>query len=198
MRYLAQTAILAALTAVGALVTVPLGPVPFTLQSLVVPLAGALLGAAGGFLSQVVYLLLGFVGLPVFAGFTSGIGMLATPTGGFLLSFPLAAAVAGWLTGPRGFRPGAGAPAASGPRSSTPLSFWRVFTAMVVADAVVFLIGVPWLAYAIGPAHGGPLDLVKAARLGFLPFAATDLLKLVVAAFLAIRLRAALGRTLQG
>ncbi len=169
---------LAALTAVGALVTIPLGPVPFTLQSLVVPLAGALLGPAGGFLSQVVYLLLGFAGLPIFAGFSSGVGMLAAPTGGFLLSFPLAAAVAGWLTRAR---------------SGRPQGFWRVFLAMVAADVVVFLIGVPWLAYTIGPARGGSLDLAGALRLGFLPFALTDLLKLVLAAFLAMRLRSALG-----
>ncbi|MHB9145318.1 MAG: biotin transporter BioY [Symbiobacteriia bacterium] len=178
LRGLTQVAMLAALTAVSALVTIPLGPVPFTLQSLVVPLAGALLGPAGGFLSQVVYLLLGFAGLPIFAGFSSGVGMLAAPTGGFLLSFPLAAAVAGWLTQTR---------------SGRPQGFWRVFLAMVAADAVVFLIGVPWLAYTIGPARGGSPDLAKALRLGFLPFALTDLLKLVLASFLAMRLRSALG-----
>ncbi|MGE5590457.1 MAG: biotin transporter BioY [Bacillota bacterium] len=174
LRQLTQASLLAALTAVSALVTVPLGPVPFTLQSLVVPLSGALLGPAGGFFSQVVYLLLGFAGLPVFAGFASGVGVLARPTGGFLLSFPLAAATAGWLTArlARGARP----------------AFWRILGAMLVADAVVFAVGLPWLAYSLGPAAGKPFSLLRAAELGLLPFLLTDLFKLTAAAGLAVRL----------
>ncbi len=181
LRHLIQAAMLAALTAVGALVTVPLGPVPFTLQSLVVPLSGALLGPAGGFLSQVVYLLLGFAGLPVFAGFASGVGVLARPTGGFLLAFPLAAATAGWLTArpARRVHPG---------RQARP-GFWGVFGAMLAADAVIFAVGLPWLAYFLGPAAGKAFNLVHAAELGLLPFLLTDLLKLTAAAGLAVRLR---------
>lgn len=174
LRNVIQASFLAALTAVSALLTVPLGPVPFTLQSLVVPLSGALLGPGGGFLSQVVYLLLGFAGLPVFAGFASGVGALARPTGGFLLSFPLAAATAGWLTA----RPN---------RRARP-SFWGALGAMVAADAVVFAVGLPWLAYSLGPAVGKSFDLMHAAELGLLPFLLTDLLKLAAAAGLAVRL----------
>ena len=181
LRYLTQVAMLAALTAVGALVSIPLGPVPFTLQSLMVPLSGALLGPAGGFLSQVVYLLLGFAGVPVFAGLSSGVGVLARPTGGFLLSFPLAAAVAGWLVQrlERRGRPG----------------FWPLLAAMMAADAVVFAIGLPWLAYFFGPAKGKALDFYKAAQLGLFPFLVTDLLKLAAAAELTLRLRPVLRRT---
>src|SRR5207245_11507392 len=69
--------------------------VPFTLQVFGVLMAGAILGARRGFLSQVLYLLLGFVGLPVFAGFAGGAAVLVGPTAGYLWSFPVAA----WLVG---------------------------------------------------------------------------------------------------
>ena len=69
--------------------------VPMTLQTFIIPLAGIVLGAKRGTIAACIYLLLGAVGLPVFAGFTGGIGILFGITGGFLLSFPLLAFFAG-------------------------------------------------------------------------------------------------------
>jgi biotin transport system substrate-specific component len=86
-RDLALVALFAALTAVCAQIalTLPLVTgVPFTLQVFAVLASGAILGARRGFLSQVVYLLLGAVGLPVFARMHGGLGALAGPTGGYL------------------------------------------------------------------------------------------------------------------
>lgn len=74
--------------------------VPVTLQVLVVLLAGGLLGPAWGAVSMAVYVLLGAVGLPVFAGGLSGMGVVLGPTGGYLLSYPLAAALVGLLAPP--------------------------------------------------------------------------------------------------
>jgi biotin transport system substrate-specific component len=88
------------LTAVAAQITVPVEPVPFTLQTMIVLLSGAFLGAKKGAYSQIVYLVLGVIGFPVFAQIpdaTIGIARLFGPTGGYLLSFPLAAFVAGYL-----------------------------------------------------------------------------------------------------
>ena len=90
----------AILTAIGAQLTIPVKPVPFTLQVLFVLLAGALLGAKNGAYSQLLYLALGVTGLPVFAqtgegGF--GFAQLIGPTGGYLLAFPVAAFVVGYL-----------------------------------------------------------------------------------------------------
>jgi len=90
----------AILTAIGAQFTIPVKPVPFTLQVMFVMLSGAFLGAKNGAYSQLVYIALGVVGLPVFAqtgngGF--GFSQLFGPTGGYLLSFPLAAFLAGLL-----------------------------------------------------------------------------------------------------
>jgi biotin transport system substrate-specific component len=87
------------LTAFAAQFTVPVKPVPFTLQTMMVLLAGALLGAKNGAISQILYLGLGAIGLPVFAqtGDSFGFARLFGPTGGYLLAFPIAAFLVGYL-----------------------------------------------------------------------------------------------------
>jgi len=97
IRKMSYAGVLAALTGAGALLSVPLGPVPFTLQTFFVVLAGFLLGARWGFVSVTLYLLLGIAGLPVFAGGSAGAGVLLGPTGGYLVAFPFGAAVAGFI-----------------------------------------------------------------------------------------------------
>lgn len=92
---LTYVALMAALMAVCAWITIPVGPVPFTMQTFAVFAALGLLGGKRGTLAVVVYLLLGLVGLPVFAGFSSGAAALLGPTGGFLLGF-LASALVYW------------------------------------------------------------------------------------------------------
>lgn len=84
----------AALTAIGSFIRIPLPPVPFTLQTLFVYLAGALLGARRGAASQLLFLAVGLIGIPVF-GAGGGPGYVLQPTFGYLIGFPAAA----WLTG---------------------------------------------------------------------------------------------------
>ena len=89
------------LTAISAQISIPIKPVPFTLQTMVVLLAGAFLGAKNGAYSQVLYIFLGAIGLPVFAQTadgTMGLSRLIGPTGGYLLAFPIAAYLVGYLT----------------------------------------------------------------------------------------------------
>ena len=90
-------AIFTVLTIAGSWLEIPTQPVPFTLQTFFVLLAGAMLGARNGSMSQLVYLVLGGVGLRVFAGFSFGFAKLIGPTGGYLLSFPVAAFAVGSL-----------------------------------------------------------------------------------------------------
>jgi biotin transport system substrate-specific component len=97
IRKMAYAALLGALTGAGALLSIPLGPVPFTLQTFFVILAGFILGAKWGFISIALYLLLGSAGLPVFAGGAAGAGHLLGPTGGYLVAFPFGAALAGFV-----------------------------------------------------------------------------------------------------
>ena len=94
---LALSAAFAALTVVGAYIEIPLKPVPITMQTLFVLLAGACIGSGWGSLSQWMYVGLGALGLPVFAGGASGAGYLAGPTGGYLISFLIAPWVIGAL-----------------------------------------------------------------------------------------------------
>ncbi|MEJ2105560.1 MAG: biotin transporter BioY, partial [Ignavibacteriaceae bacterium] len=89
------------LTAISAQVSIPIKPVPITLQTMMVLLAGAFLGAKNGAYSQLLYLFLGAIGLPVFAqtaDATYGFLRLFGPTGGYLLAFPLAAFLVGYFT----------------------------------------------------------------------------------------------------
>ncbi len=88
------------LTAVAAQITIPAKPIPFTLQTMMVLLAGALLGAKNGAYSQLIYLSLGAIGLPIFAHTPDGLygfARLFGPTGGYLLAFPAAAFLVGYL-----------------------------------------------------------------------------------------------------
>lgn len=89
------------LTAISAQISIPIKPVPFTLQTMIVLLAGAFLGAKNGAYSQLLYIFFGAIGLPVFAQTadgTMGFARLLGPTGGYLLAFPVAAYIVGFLT----------------------------------------------------------------------------------------------------
>lgn len=92
-------ALFAALTGVCSFISIPLPftPVPVNLATLSVFLAGGLLGWKRGTVSQAVYLLLGAAGIPVFHNFTGGVGILAGPTGGYILGYVAAAFLTGWV-----------------------------------------------------------------------------------------------------
>lgn len=164
-RDLAQIAVFAALIAALTLPgAINVGPVPITLQTLGVMLAGAILGARKGALAVTVYVVLGLAGLPILAGGAAGLGVLAGPTGGFLLSFIPAAFVIGWLAA----------------RLRPHLTLFPLLVATVVGGVVVvYLIGVPWLAAVTGLPFG------QALVVGAVPFLPGDLLKAVVAAVVA-------------
>ena len=98
LRMTVYASLLAALTAAGAYLAIPIGPVPIVLQNLFVFLSGLLLGPRWGVASVGVYLLAGVLGLPVFAGGVGGIGRFAGPTGGYLLGFLPAVYVIGLIS----------------------------------------------------------------------------------------------------
>lgn len=164
---------MAALTAVAAQIAVPLPftPVPFTLQVLMVVLSGFLLGLRYGFLAQAVYLLLGAAGLPVFAGFSGGLGHFLTPTGGYLVAYPLAAALAGLAAG----RLSKGGRRRSSRGSGVPVGIACGLLALVP----IYGLGAAWLAVQSGLTPGAALAA------GVLPFIPLDALKTVMATLLA-------------
>ena len=162
----AAVGLVTALTVVAAQISVPLPftPVPFTFQPMVVLVGAAALGSQLGAWSQVLYLALGLAGLPVFAAsptLPQGAARLLGPTGGYLMAYPFAAFVAGWLA-ERGFD----------------RRYVMAVVAMACGLSVVFAGGVGWLSFISRPALG----FAGAMRIGFTPFIAADVLKLLVAA----------------
>ena len=159
---------LTALTAAAAQVSVhiPFTPVPLTLQPMVVMVGAAALGARLGASSQILYLLLGIAGLPVFAAspiLPQGFGRILGPTGGYLLAYPLAAFVTGYLA-ERGFD----------------RRYFTSLLAMFAGLLTLFAGGVTWLAYFAG-APGAPAGLSVALATGLYPFIVADFFKVCVA-----------------
>jgi biotin transport system substrate-specific component len=140
-------------------VPVPFSPVPMTLQPLAVLAVGGLLGASRGVVALLLYIAMGVLGLPVFAGGGSGLLHLVGPTGGYLLAFPVAAGITGALAG------------------DLPRSVLRVLLSTAAGMVVIHLGGVAQLAL-LGR------DPSLALRVGFLPFLTGDLLKVGLAAAL--------------
>lgn len=138
-------------------VPVPLSPVPMTLQPLAVLVVGGVLGAGAGASALVLYIALGVMGFPVFAGGGSGLLHLIGPTGGYLLAFPIAAGITGALV------------------RRAPTSVLRVLLACALGMAIIHVGGVAQLALL----GGNP---AAAFRMGFLPFLTGDLLKVGLAA----------------
>lgn len=166
LRRMVYAAMFGALTAIGSLIVIPMQPVPITLQTLFTSLSGVLLGGYTGALSQIVYVLLGIIGLPVFAGGKAGLGTLLGPTGGYLIGFIAAAYVIGKMVEAR--------------KESGIL--W-VTLSLVVGNLVIYALGVMQLSLV---AH---LSVVKALLAGVVPFLLGDLLKLVAAALISFKLR---------
>lgn len=95
---LVLSSLFSSITAILAQISIPLLEVSFTMQVFIVSLCGLVLGKRLGFISQIIYILLGTIGLPVFTNFRGGIGMLLGPTGGFILSFPIIAFIVGYFS----------------------------------------------------------------------------------------------------
>lgn len=140
-------------------IDLPFSPVPITLQTGIVALVGATLGARAGAIAAALYLVEGLAGAPVFAGGASGLAYALGPTGGFLVGFIPAAFLAGWLveTG----------------RARTALTVPLAFAASML---VVYLFGVPWLANVVG--------IDRALAVGFVPYLPGDAIKAIAASAL--------------
>lgn len=151
------SALMAALTAAGAYMVLPIGPVPIVLQSLFVLLSGLLLGSRWAAASMGVYLLAGVLGLPVFAGGGGGLAKLMGPTGGYLVGFPLAAFLIGLVA----------------ERSRGKL--WLNLLGLVAGSLVIYLCGVTWLKMVLG------ISVAKALVVGMFPFLPGDAAKIVAA-----------------
>ena len=165
LKRMVYAALMAALTAAGAYIAIPFGPVPIVLQNLFVMLTGLLLGRRWAGISIGVYLLAGAAGLPVFAGGTGGIGRFVGPTGGYLLGFLAAASLIGLISEKGRGRVGID------------------ILAMLAGTVVIYAFGVSWLKVITG------MSFSKAIAAGMLPFLIGDAIKIVAAIFIVQALR---------
>lgn len=159
----------AALIAVCAWITVPLGAIPVTLQTLAICLVAGLFGWKRGVLATLVYILIGAVGVPVFSGFKGGIGVLLGATGGYIIGFLFTALLVGTV-------------------SDKTEKLWALILSMIGGVAVCYAFGTAWfmLVYAKNTA---PIGLAKTLALCVTPFLLPDAAKIIIASLLTNRLK---------
>ncbi len=173
LRWMVLASLMAALTAVGAYIHIPIGPVPIVLSTLFVLLSGLLLGSRWGLASMALYLFVGAIGMPVFSGGRGGFAHFLGPTGGYLFGYLLAA----WLTGfiserSRGFL------------------FFEIL-GVAMGSLLIYALGVPWLKMVT------QMSWSKALLVGMVPFLIGDAVKASVALILARAVRPILKRQMQ-
>jgi biotin transport system substrate-specific component len=163
------SALFVALVVIGGKIIIPMAPAPITLQTLVIMLAGSILGARWGAASILVFVALIAVGLPLSASGQGGLAAILGPTGGYILSWPIAAFVIGWMIEKWG--------------RAGKVKAWQLTVAHVVGGIIViYAIGFPWLLAVTG------LPLNKAFFSAFLIFLPGDLIKAVAATAIAMAL----------
>ena len=159
------TALMTAVTCILAPLSIPIGPVPISFTNLAIYLSLYLLGWKKGTISYLIYLLLGLVGLPVFSGFTAGVGKLAGPTGGYLVGFILMALIVGFFV------------------DHFPGKVALHIVGMVLGLAICYIFGTVWLA--------GQLNMTFVAGLGVgvIPYLPGDAVKIIFTALIGPKLR---------
>lgn len=156
---MALIALMAAVTCIlGPLsLAIPISPVPISFTNLAVYFTVYVLGTKRGTISYLIYLLLGLVGLPVFSGFTGGVGKLFGPTGGYLIGFIFMALICGIFI------------------EKWPTKLYLHFAGMVLGTAVCYLFGTAWLAFQAN------MGFYAALAAGVIPFIPGDLVKIIIA-----------------
>lgn len=160
-------ALFAALTAVCSMISIPLPftPVPINLATLSVFIAGGLLGSKGGSISQIVYVFLGAIGLPVFSNFSGGFGVIVGPTGGYIIGYIAAAWITGFVIEKHG------------------QSFIKNVIGMIAGLCACYTLGTFWFMYVT------KMGLVEALFMCIVPFLIGDGLKIIAGSILVKKLR---------
>ena len=166
---MSMTALLSAVICVVAPMAIPIGPVPITLATLAIYLAVYLLGAKWGTMSCLIYVLIGTAGVPVFAGFTGGVGKLVGPTGGYIVGYVVMALIAGRVI-------------EADQRRAVQ------FVGLITGTAVCYALGTIWFCFSM------QCSVAAALGLCVLPFIPGDLVKIGVAMLVGPMLRDRLTR----
>lgn len=164
------TALMTAITCIlGPMsIPIPISPVPISLTNLVIYFMAYILGAKLSTVSYLLYLLLGMIGLPVFSGFSGGLGKLAGPTGGYLIGFIFLAAIAGYAV------------------EKFPGKIVLHAIGMVIGTAVCYLFGTVWLSGQLG------MSFVAGLGVGVIPYLPGDAVKIILALVLGPQIKKAI------
>ena len=175
-RNLVLCAMCAAITCILAPISVPIGPVPISLCTFAVMLAGVLLGAKFGFISQLIYVLLGAVGVPVFAGYSAGVSCIAGMTGGYIVAYPVLALLTGLLYWK------------FGKNKSGKLRVLWMLLAMAIGTVVLYAFGTAWFCAVSGT------GVAAAMGMCVIPFLPGDILKMIVVVLISLPLEKAIAK----
>lgn len=153
---LVYCALFAAIIGITALISIPTQPVPLNMALFAVLISGGMLGKKYGTLSVVVYIMLGIVGLPVFAGFRGGLAVLAGPTGGYIAGYIIVAFLTGLVC-------------------EKTLKAKYTIPVMIVAVIICYALGTAWYCYVMKS------GVMSALSLCVLPFIPADIVKIILA-----------------
>ena len=151
-------------------IPIPVSPVPISLTNLVIYIAVFILSWNDALFSYIIYLLLGIAGLPVFSGFTGGVGKLAGPTGGYLIGFIFLALISGLFV------------------DKFPKNRILAVVGMIIGMAVTYIFGTEWLAIQL------KMSFVAALSVGVIPYLAGDAAKIIIAIIVGPVLRSRLSQ----
>lgn len=170
-----QMALIGVMTAVTCVlgpltIPLPISPVPISFTNLAIYLSIYVLGAKAGTVSYLIYLLLGFAGLPIFSGFTGGLGKLAGPTGGYLVGFIFMAVIAGWVI------------------DRFPGKYAVHAVGLAAGTIISYAFGTAWLSSQLG------LTFTAGLGVGVLPYIPGDVVKIIFSLLIGPRLRKELRR----
>ncbi len=188
------SALFTSLISAGAYLAIPIGPVPLVMQNFFVILTGLLLPPGRALAVVGLYLLLGAIGLPLFAGGTGGIAHLIGPTGGYLISYLPAVWAVAMLKGllSSGFSGSLEKGTMARGREGGFFSLLSYLLPALVAIVLIYLIGVPWLKLFTG------ISWLSALSAGMFPFIPGDILKAIAAALIARSLQKRIDDILSG
>lgn len=164
-------ALMLALLIVCSQLSIPIGVVPITLQTLSVLVIGLLLPWKEALITTSLYAAMGLIGLPVFAGFSGGIDSFLSPSFGFVLSFMPASAIIAYLARKR------------------PASFSHYLIVSLVGEIIIYSLGLTYMSTILAFHLHKSISFGYVLSIGLIPFIPGDLLKMILATFLANRLR---------
>lgn len=167
-RDVAKIAVFTAITCILGPLSIQIGPIPISFTNLAVYLSIYALGWKRGTISYLVYLLIGFIGLPVFSAFSGGVGKLFGPTGGYLIGFIFMAVIGGMVL------------------DKFPKTYALHALGLVVGTVVCYMFGTIWLKQQMG------ITFQAAIAAGVMPFILGDLMKIAISMLIGIPLRAQL------